>query len=251
MGEVALITLFLAGLLGSSHCLVMCGGLSAALAAGPQRRHPLTSLLYQFGRITSYAIAGSIAGAVGASGAHLLSPHAGDYLRIATAAIVVLIGLRLALGAGAEMRWMRWPEQMGSRVWRALAPLARAPVPGSALLRPVFVGMLWGWLPCGLVYSALVAATVSGGPWPGAASMLAFGLGTIPAMLGVGLAGMRLPRADGPFARLLGAGIVACGLWIAAMPISMLAGHEMPAHRAAAWWSLPDLNCQPREPSAH
>lgn len=245
MGEIALLTLFLAGLLGSTHCVVMCGGLAAALGAGSSR-DGRTSILYQAGRVASYATAGAIAGVVGAGGARLLSVHAGDYLRIGTAAIVVLIGLRLALGGRIEMAWMRWPERLGARLWRALAPLTRLSMQPSAL-RPLLVGMLWGWLPCGLVYSALLASMVSGSAGHGALSMAAFGLGTLPAMLGLGLAGNHLPSPSGPFARLLGAGIVACGLWTAALPISALAGHAPHVHLSAGWWSLPSLECQPQQ----
>jgi hypothetical protein len=244
VGEIALLTLFVAGLLGSTHCLIMCGGLATALGAGPGQRDARVSVLYQVGRVLSYSTAGAIAGALGAGGARLLSVHAGDYLRIGTAAIVVLIGARLALGASVEISWMRWPERLGTHLWRALAPLTRARLPVSGL-RPLLMGMLWGWLPCGLVYSALVAAAVSGGFAQGALSMLAFGLGTVPAMLGMGFLGAKLPRPNGPSARLLGAGIVACGLWTAAMPISALAGHA-PLHQSASWWSLPALECQPR-----
>ena len=259
MNEVALVTLFLAGLLGSTHCLAMCGGLAAALGAAPdpaaghaggpaaRLRSPLASVLHQLGRIASYAMAGLIAGTLGTTGADWLSPHAGDYLRIATAMVVVLIGLRLALGAGAGtgtvMSWLRWPERLGARVWRMLAPLSRTRSSGP-VLRPLLTGLVWGWMPCGLVYSALVAAVVSGSPARGAASMLAFGLGTVPAMLGVGLAGMWLPRADGPLVRLLGTGIVACGLWIAAVPIGELAG-QVHGHHTIAWWGVPALDCKP------
>jgi len=90
--------------------------------------------------------------------------------------------------------------------------------------RSLLLGLLWGWLPCGLVYSALIIAAAAGGPLRGSVTMAAFGLGTLPAMSGLSFLGGRLPRPDGSFARLLGAMLVACGLWTAALPLAALSG---------------------------
>lgn len=231
MLEITAITLFVAGLLGSTHCLAMCGGIASALGAsrGPGSR--LTQpLLYQVGRITSYSIAGGIAGATGAAGVSLATAQWAQVLRLLTALIVVLIGLKIALGPTRRARWMNLPERLGALLWRRIGPYAQRPLPVSGNLRAFTLGMIWGWLPCGLVYSALIAAAVAGSFSMGAGSMLAFGLGTLPAMLGISAFGSRLPRPDGPLARIIGTIIVACGLWTAAMPIAAISGRNPHAH---------------------
>ncbi|MGA8706986.1 MAG: sulfite exporter TauE/SafE family protein [Steroidobacteraceae bacterium] len=230
MIEVAPVALFLAGLLGSTHCLAMCGGIATALGSSGARnglRHPL---LYQLGRITSYICAGGVAGAIGAAGASLASSHWRDSLRLGTAVVVILIGVNLALGSAHRPAWLALPERLGGRLWQRLAPPVRARLPTQPSLRAYSLGLLWGWLPCGLAYSALLAAAMSGGPSQGAASMLAFGLGTLPAMLGLSLAGSRLPRPQGTWARITGALLVGCGLWTAAVPVATIANGAHPAH---------------------
>jgi sulfite exporter TauE/SafE len=231
MLEVTVPTLFIAGLLGSTHCLAMCGGIATALGSARGRsQRGSAPLLYQLGRISSYGIAGSLAGAAGAAGMSLATSRWSDVLRIATALIVVVIGLKIALGARARARWMSAPERLGGALWRRLLPHAKTHLPESPALRALTLGMLWGWLPCGLVYSALLAAAVAGGAAAGAASMLAFGAGTLPAMLGASVFGNRLPRPDGSAARILGAVIVACGLWTATVPIATLTGLHRHQH---------------------
>jgi uncharacterized protein len=230
VNDIALVTLFLAGLLGSGHCVVMCGGIAMALGAAPGGSRLLRSILYQLGRLTSYGVAGALVGVLGSASLSLATTRWSDILRLATALVVVLIGLRLAFGSGSQVRWLNGPERIGARIWRSVFPLAQKCLPQAPHLRSFVVGLFWGWLPCGLVYSALVAAAVAGSGMQGAAVMLAFGAGTVPAMLGVGLVGSRLPNPTGAFARLVGAVIVACGLWIAAMPLAALSLHNPHAH---------------------
>lgn len=224
MHELALVTAFMAGMLGSTHCLTMCGGIASALGAtrapGAHRGYPL---LYQCGRLTSYAAAGGLAGALGlAAGSGFALARWGQVLRLATAAVVVLIGLDLALGSSIRLRLLRLPERVGARLWRRTLPMVTRTLPAGGSARAYTLGMLWGWLPCGLVYSVLVAAAVAGSAARGSAVMLSFGLGTLPAMLGVNYAGAHLGLRDGTVARLFGAVIVACGLWSASMPLAML-----------------------------
>jgi sulfite exporter TauE/SafE len=232
MHELALITVFAAGLLGSAHCLAMCGGIATALgsarSAGGRAWQPL---LYQIGRISSYGIVGAVAGALGAGAGLVFSPPRwSEILRLATALMVVVIGLDIALGGSARSRWLQAPERLGALLWRRIAPIARAALPASPSARAIALGLLWGWLPCGLVYSVLVAAALAGSASGGSATMIAFGLGTMPAMLGLSCAGTRLPRRDGMFARLLGTVIVACGVWTAALPIAALTGAHQHDH---------------------
>jgi len=231
MNELALATVFAAGLLGSVHCLTMCGGIATAVGASRVgKRVSWQSLLYQVGRVSSYSLAGAIAGALGAGSLNVVTARGGEILRLATALIVVIIGLDIALGTGQRARWLRTPERLGARLWRLIAPLGRVHVTAPPAIRALALGLIWGWLPCGLVYSALLAAAVAGGASAGAMTMLAFGLGTVPAMIGLSWIGTRLPRADGSLARVLGAIIVACGLWTASAPIAMLAGGHQHVH---------------------
>jgi sulfite exporter TauE/SafE len=251
MHELALMTAFVAGLLGSTHCLTMCGGIASALgatrAAGSRAGN---ALLYQCGRLASYAAAGALAGALGlAAGAGFALARWGEVLRLATAGVVILIGLDLALGAQGRLRLLRLPERVGARLWRRVAPLVTRALPASGATRAFTLGLLWGWLPCGLVYSVLLAAAVAGGAAGGSAIMLAFGVGTLPAMLSLSYAGAHIGVRDGALARLFGALIVACGLWSASMPIAMLRG-AMAVHPAGdgqaatnpAGASMPGMN---------
>ena len=222
VNEMTIVSLFLAGLLGSGHCVAMCGGIAIALGGAPGGSRVSRSILYQLGRLTSYGMAGGLAGAIGSTGLSLATTHWSDILRLASALIVVVIGLRLALGSGSQVKWLNGPERVGGRIWRSMLPLAQKSLPQAPQLRSFVLGMYWGWLPCGLVYSALLAAAVAGSGMRGAVVMLAFGAGTVPAMLGAGLLGSRLPEPTGAFARLVGSVIVACGLWIAVLPIAAL-----------------------------
>ena len=243
MSELALATVFIAGLLGSGHCLAMCGGIATALGAPRGGGSPhWQPLLYQFGRISSYGAAGALVGSLGAAaGLGIAISRWSTILRLATALVVVIIGLDIALATSGRARWLRAPERLGAMIWRRIAPAARAALPASRGARALALGLLWGWLPCGLVYSALVAAAVAGSALGGGATMIAFGLGTLPSMLSLSYAGTRLPRPNGTLARLLGAIIVVCGLWTATVPIAALTGagshqhHElvMPVHDGA------------------
>jgi uncharacterized protein len=230
--ELACATAFLAGLLGSTHCLGMCGGIAAALGAvQPGRRRGALPLLYNLGRLSSYGVAGALAGALGAAvGFAFALSRWSELLRLATAAVVIVIGLDICCGASARASWLRAPERWGALLWRRIAPTAAALLPATPTGRALLLGMLWGWLPCGLVYSVLIAAAVAGSAAGGGTLMIAFGLGTLPAMTGLSYLGGRLPRRDATLARLLGAGLVACGLWTAIMPLAVLSGSDAHAH---------------------
>jgi sulfite exporter TauE/SafE len=236
MHELTLLTACAAGLLGSTHCVAMCGGVATLLGTTHARgaRAGLT-WLHHAGRIASYGAAGALAGASGAAAGSTLSiPAWSDVLRLVTALVIVLIGLDIALGGAARARWLRVPERVGAQLWRRVVPYAQAVLPATPAARALVLGLLWGWLPCGLVYSVLVAALASGSAANGGATMIAFGLGTAPAMLALSHGGARIPLRDGAFSRVLGAVIVACGLWTAAVPIAALTGADTHAHHVAA-----------------
>ena len=182
------LALFIVGLLGGGHCAGMCGGIVGALSLqSPQRGATawLVHLSYNAGRITSYVLAGGIAGGLGQAAGNLLAWQNGLYLFASL--MLVAMGLYL-LGL---TQFLAPLERGGQRLWRYIQPLTARflPVRGPAQALPL--GLLWGWLPCGLVYSALTSALAAGSAAHGALVMLAFGLGTLPNLL---LAGLLLTR---------------------------------------------------------
>jgi len=173
----------LLGLAASGHCLLMCGGITAALGAATARRadgRPRRDLLvgYQLGRIASYTLAGLLAAGVAGSAIAWLD---GDAVRIAlrvATATILLVGALVAFGKLRDAG-----HRFGRALWPRLAPLGRRLLPVSTLPRAFAFGMLWGWMPCGFVYTVLLIATVTLDPLRGAATMAAFGAGTAPALL--------------------------------------------------------------------
>jgi sulfite exporter TauE/SafE len=183
---------FLTGLLGGVHCAGMCGGIVAALAGqGGGKRLPL-HLAYNGGRVLSYALAGALAGAAGSLGLLLdgLLPVQSALYVLANA---MLIGLGLYLAGVSSV--VAWIERLGLALWRRIQPLTRNLLPADTLPRALALGLLWGWLPCGLVYAVLTTALLTGDALDGAAIMAAFGLGTLPNLLLAGLALRRMTAA--------------------------------------------------------
>jgi hypothetical protein len=185
--ETTLLAVFLAGLLGGGHCAGMCGGIVGALSAGAGSRLPL-HLAYNAGRIASYTLAGAIAGALGGMVLYYDVLPLQLALYVLANLMLILLGLYLAGWSSLVTRL----EAVGRRLWRHISPLTTRFLPVDTAPRAFAVGTLWGWLPCGLTYSVLAIALVSGGAANGAALMLAFGLGTLPNLL---LAGLLLRRA--------------------------------------------------------
>jgi hypothetical protein len=180
------LTLFAALLLGlaaSGHCLVMCGGISAALGIATAKRadgRPRTGLLvvYQAGRILSYTLAGLLFGGMLGGAIALLDIDA------VRNGLRVLSACALLLGAFVAFGRVRDPGfGIGRRLWPKLAPLGRKLLPVDTLPRALGFGMLWGWMPCGFVYTVLIIATLQLNALGGAMTMAAFGLGTAPALL--------------------------------------------------------------------
>jgi sulfite exporter TauE/SafE len=201
---VNLIPVFTVGLLGSVHCIGMCGGIVSAFSAAPARARPFPVavmrarvpgdglarvLAYNTGRIASYMAAGALAGGL-AGGARTLagltSLQAGGYW-LANLMLVIL-GLYLM----DAWRGLARLESLGQHLWQRARPLMRFIVPLDSPLKMLALGALWGWLPCGMVYSVLLTAMLTGSGGAGALVMLAFGLGTLPMLLGLGMAGERL-----------------------------------------------------------
>lgn len=191
--SVAIFTaVFLTGLLGGVHCAGMCGGIVAALSGqAGSRRLPL-HLAYNSGRVASYAAAGALAGAAGGLGL-LLDGVLPVQLALYVLANLMLIALGLYLAGVSSV--VAGTERLGLALWRRIQPLTRGLLPADTLPRALGLGVLWGWLPCGLVYAVLATALLTGDPLRGAAVMTAFGLGTIPNLLLAGLAMRHLASA--------------------------------------------------------
>jgi len=184
-----LLSALVLGLLGGGHCLGMCGGLMGALtmAIPPDQRGRRLRLLvaYNLGRVSSYAVAGFL---IGLAGLAVANSPAAMALRVVAALLLITMGLYLA-GWWSGLTHL---ERLGRGLWRQLQPLALRLLPVTGAPRALLLGALWGWLPCGLVYSTLLWSASQGSAWQGAALMLAFGVGTWPVLLLTGLAAKRL-----------------------------------------------------------
>ncbi|MFZ1797860.1 MAG: sulfite exporter TauE/SafE family protein [Dokdonella sp.] len=224
-GSLTVAAALLLGFLASGHCMLMCGGISMALgvatakdASGRPRRSLL--LAYQLGRIFSYSVAGLLIGGIGGGLIAVLDiEHVRIALRLASAAALLLAAL-VMLGV------LRDPGSgLGKRLWPKLAPLGRRLVPVSNLPRALAFGALWGWMPCGLVYTVLLVAALSAQPLQSAAVMAAFGLGTLPAMLATSWGAPRLLRLSSSrgLRRAAGCVLLASAVLTAAAPL--LIGH--------------------------
>ena len=196
--DITILSAFLVGLLGSTHCLGMCGGIVSALTFSVRadlRRSAWTLspylLAYNAGRISSYVIAGLIAGFIGAGAFSVLPPDSSSWVvKFITGGFMIALGLYLA-------GW--WPglqtlEKWGGVLWRRLEPFGRKLLPVDHPLKALAFGLIWGWLPCGMVYAMLAWALTSGSAGQGASLMLAFGLGTLPMLLAIGVAAERFKK---------------------------------------------------------
>jgi len=206
---------FIFGLMGGAHCIGMCGGIMSALtfAVPPSMRQParLGGLLlsYNLGRILSYMIAGAIVAALGTLLS--LSPSAGMALQAFAAVMLILMALYIA-------NWWKGllkVEAVGRRVWKYIEPFGRRLMPVVKIPQAFALGAVWGWLPCGLVYSMLAWSLAIADPLEGALLMGAFGLGTLPALLATGIAARQLSGLiRHPATRSIAAlSIIAFALW--------------------------------------
>lgn len=234
---IALSAALVAGIAGSAHCFAMCGGLAGALsmrtrAAAAQSADAMrTAGLYQLGRLGGYASAGALFGWAGDTLQSWLNlPRLATAMRLAGGTLVVLLALRLLTG----WNLLAWPERLGARLWRKLQPLMQFAASQRGASRSLLLGLLWGWLPCGLVYSMLIFAALSGEALRGAAIMLAFGAGTLPAMWTSSVFALQLNRGLQKHGarQLSGAVLMAFGLWLgwAALPQESHSHHRLHGH---------------------
>jgi uncharacterized protein len=216
----------LLGLVASGHCVAMCGGITAALGVATARcldGQPRLSLLigYQLGRIVSYSLAGLLfAGLLGSLIALLDVESIRRTLR-ALSALALLIAALVVFGRARDPGL-----RIGQGLWRKLAPLGRRLLPVASAPRAFAFGMVWGWMPCGFVYTVLLIATLQQSAVHGAMTMAAFGLGTVPALLLVSLGAHRLSGwASHPAMRrvagavlLISALVTVSGPWLMHIP---------------------------------
>ena len=211
--EAGFTAAFLIGLLGGVHCVGMCGGIVGALTVQAPCRQPAwrLHLAYNAGRIASYAAAGAIMGAIGGAGL-MFNQILPVQLVLYLLANLVLIALGMYLaGLGNHLAVL---ESLGARLWRRIQPYSAKVLPADTAAKAFALGTLWGWLPCGLVYSMLATALLSGGGVSGAAVMLAFGLGTLPNLMLAGLAFKRLRDITSNPRLRLAAGVLVAGFGV-------------------------------------
>lgn len=184
------LTAYLLGLIGSVHCMGMCGGIVGALSMNTGNQgYMKLQLGYHVGRISTYGILGFVAGLLGL---WLASSHqyVGVLLRSLSGVLLVLMGVYL-FGRSQALNWL---EQLGGRLWKSVQPFSKKLMPIRTPQHAILLGLIWGLLPCGLVYSTLSWALVSADPLKSAALMMVFGLGNLPALLSFGLFSKQLTR---------------------------------------------------------
>jgi sulfite exporter TauE/SafE len=200
-----------AGLLGGVHCAGMCGGIVASLSVSARGPLAARQLAFNAGRIASYATAGAVVGATG-SFIGMAGPAfaAQTALFVVANVLMVLLGLYIAGWGRAVLRL----ESAGRGLWRRVEPVARRLFPVDTTRKALAAGALWGWVPCGLVYSMLALALASGSALSGAAVMAAFGLATLPTLLVAGFAAQRIASLrKSPWLRYsAGMAIIALGI---------------------------------------
>jgi len=190
-------TAFMLGLLGGVHCVGMCGGIMSALSFSvPQTKRNNRTLLpillsYNFGRLLSYATVGALIGALIGGTTWLLQdagPQLAFALRIFSGVMLIIMGLYVA-------RWwlgLSYLESAGGKLWQYLQPIGKRLMPVTSPSRAILLGMVWGWLPCGLVYSVAIWASSAANWQHSALIMVCFGLGTLPVMLVTGHLAIKL-----------------------------------------------------------
>jgi len=217
--EYAYLTAFVVGLLGGTHCVGMCGGVVGALTLGlpePLRGRPVAMLpyllAYNGGRLVSYTVAGALMGGVGWLATRMaVVEGVQGYLQVVAGLFMVAMGLYL----GGWWFGLVHLERVGGRLWRRLEPAARRLLPVHTPRQAFLLGVVWGWLPCGLVYSVLIQSVAMGHAGGGALLLFSFGLGTLPNLLLMGVFAARLSTLLRRLwvRRLAGALVIVFGLY--------------------------------------
>jgi sulfite exporter TauE/SafE len=225
MTEVTLLSVFLVGLLGGLHCAGMCGGIVSVMSASAARRvipiatsrtrAPAGVLLgYNLGRVMSYTIAGALAGALGSA-----STLARQVLPLQQAAFLLANLMLIAMGLylAGVLRSVALLETAGQGLWRSIRPLASRLLAADRFRSALGAGLVWGWVPCGMVYGVLIAALLTGSAAEGALLMLAFGAGTLPNLLLMGWSAGAARRWLDHRGLRVGAGVLVIGFGLAGL----------------------------------
>jgi sulfite exporter TauE/SafE len=230
--EMTLFAAFIAGLLGSGHCIGMCGGIVGALTMSlpdniRQSHNRLIPyiLTYNIGRIGSYTLAGVLMGFLGAQFAGVLPLENPRVIAMWVSSIFMIL---LGLYIGAWWQALTYLEKAGQYLWRKIEPLGRRLLPVKSPLQALGLGILWGWLPCGLVYSILAFSLTSGSALQGGLLMLSFGIGTLPMLFAMGATAQWLTRFAQKLIvrRIAGAIVILFGLFILFGPHHNKAQHN-------------------------
>jgi len=223
--DTSFFTALTVGFLGGVHCLGMCGGIVAAINVGNSSQHSRLTLniFYNIGRISSYIIAGLIAGSIGLL---VIKTTGGNIaltgLKIAAAFMLIALGLYLS----GLLNVLKFTESLGAKLWQYIAPWAKKFYPFHTISHALIAGLLWGWIPCGMVYSVLAWAVSAGTPLNGAWIMLGFGLGTLPNLLAMGMVVQKIKPLLSKAKLFSGLLIVAFGLF----QLFNIFTHSMPMH---------------------
>jgi len=222
---------FAAGLLGSAHCLGMCSGISGLFAVGAtvasfKTQVPL-AIAYNLGRVFSYAFLGVTVAAIGGATVGAIPSLAGP-VRLTSGLLIIVVGLQVAF----NWRLLAPVERVGAVFWNRLAPQAKGLIPATSIASAAGLGLIWGWLPCGLVYGALLLAATTADPLGGGLVMIAFGLGTMPAMILSGLGAARVSAFMGRNRVAAGLLIVVLGVATIAMPLASMMSKDSHMHSA-------------------
>lgn len=217
---------FLIGLLGSTHCLGMCGGISASLSMalpvgkGFRLRQSLLLFAFNSGRIASYALIATLVAILSTSAANQWA-ELGVVLRSIAGLLLIFMGLSM----GQWWQGIRYVERIGAPLWKRLSPITRKLLPVNNAGQALALGALWGWLPCGLVYSTLGWAALQPTVGSAALTMMFFGLGTLPSMLATGYAASWISglKSNQMFRKFTGALLILFGLWT--LPLMALVIH--------------------------
>jgi|SRR5680860_669200 len=217
---------FLIGLLGSTHCMAMCGGISASLSMalpvgkGFRLRQSLLLTAFNSGRIASYALIATLIAVLSTSAADQWA-ELGVFLRSIAGLLLIVMGLSM----GQWWQGIRYVERIGAPLWKRLSPLTRRVLPVNHAGQALALGALWGWLPCGLVYSTLGWAALQPTVGSAALTMMFFGLGTLPSMLATGYAASWISglKSSQTFRKFTGALLILFGLWT--LPLMAIIGH--------------------------
>lgn len=224
MVDISFFAAFLVGLFGGVHCVGMCGGIVGALSFGlpEQARGRFSSLLpyllnYNLGRLVSYTVAGALVGGFGAMASDLAAlRHAQSVLQVIAGLFMVAMGLYL----GGWWYGMNRLERLGGRVWKLVEPVGRKLLPVQRPSQALVMGLVWGWLPCGMVYSALIWSISAGSAVDGALLLLSFGLGTLPNLFAMGVVAGKLTSflRRPAVMHLAGSLVVVIGLFYISLP---------------------------------